>query len=207
MVRATLAGRKTMTRRLAGLREINETPEAWELHDLSLDPLLEDTRTGKPFVLRGLIATFEWVEGGVFRNIRCPYGQVGDGLWGRETFARNPARGEVFYGADYPASIPMRATKLFEGTGWKPSIHMPRTLCRIEREITAIRVERLQAITEEEVFLEGLMPPDAPRQGLLSPIRMFAELWDTLNPQQPFARNPWNWVLSFKPLAQPLETA
>ncbi|QJI12000.1 hypothetical protein HKK58_05470 [Pseudomonas sp. ADAK22] len=137
MVRAILEGRKTVTRRLvkgAGLK--------W----------LEDF-------------TPEYVA--YPANSLCPYGKPGDRLWVRETFIDLRGTGvehrpepdgplqHYTYAADCrPGSHSDEARKDF-GLKYKPSIHMPRAACRILLEITAVRVERLQDISEDQAKAEG----------------------------------------------------
>ena len=118
----------------------------------------------------------------------CPYGVPGDTLWVREMWAMAD-NGHTYYRADYPASIPMRATKLFGGTGWKPSIHMPRSASRLTLEVINVRVERVQEISEEDAIAEGVASVD-----------LFASLWDTINAKRGYAwdTNPWVWVVEFK---------
>ena len=92
----------------------------------------------------------------------CPYGKVGDRLWVRESWGveqrryikpsdNTPVGGifedEVFYRAD---------DKNLPGMKWKPSIHMFRKDSRIDLEITDIRVERVQDISEEDAIAEGI---------------------------------------------------
>lgn len=133
MVRALLDGSKTQTRRivkgkaLEWLECFNFTPEFVALPD----------------------------------NAMCPYGQPGDRLWVREAWSthisedrippRDCSRDVRFYEADHGAqrgSNP-RIGKL------RPSIHMPRWHSRITVEITEVRVERLQDISEADAEAEG----------------------------------------------------
>jgi hypothetical protein len=102
-------------------------------------------------------------------TVRCPYGCVGDRLWVRETFAlaldTDGDEGGVFaYKADNPTRVLDSSYSSNEGeysgiagnTGWKPSIHMPRWASRITLEITEIRVERLNDISEIDAQAEGV---------------------------------------------------
>ena len=80
------------------------------------------------------------------------------------------------------------------GQKWRPSIHMPKYVSRIWLEITDIRVERVQGITEEQSISEGIM------NGLVSwadkPIVWFQRAWDSI--YKNWADNPWVWVVEFK---------
>ncbi|HDH0451596.1 TPA: hypothetical protein PIO94_001787 [Klebsiella pneumoniae] len=96
----------------------------------------------------------------------------------------------------------------FEGA-WRPSIHMPRWASRILLEITDVRVERLNAISEEDATAEGVPPagsllPDYPGT-FLTPKGDFAtakvafqRLWDSIYGEESWKANGWVWVISFK---------
>lgn len=83
---------------------------------------------------------------------------------------------------------------------WRPSIHMPRWASRISLEVTGIRVERLQEISENDAADEGvgaLMP--AAREGNPDQYReTFMELWESINGKGSWAASPWCWVVEFK---------
>lgn len=135
MVRAILAGEKTQTRRLVKGEALD-----W----------LEGSKFTPEFVAhRG--------------NYLCPYGNAGDRLWVRETFMYFPA--EYCYEASVshpskPAETLYRADSDPYGDskriGWTPSIHMPREHSRITLEITGVRVERLNDISEQDATAEGV---------------------------------------------------
>ena len=85
---------------------------------------------------------------GASNPLRCPYGVPGDRLWVREAW-RLPdgaPKGWVDY----------RADDTRDGFKWKPSIHMPRWASRITLEVTDVRVERLQDISEADAMAEGV---------------------------------------------------
>lgn len=96
----------------------------------------------------------------------------------------------------------------FEGA-WRPSIHMPRWASRILLEITDVRVERLNAISEEDATVEGVPPagsllPDYPGT-FLTPKGDFAtakvafqRLWESIYGEESWKANGWVWVISFK---------
>ena len=178
MVRATLEGRKTKTRRVVKdpRRHSGYNPRSslsthgavYSMGDRSRE--LELSKDIKP-------------------EFPCPYGQVGDRLWVRETFCYHTTQG-IVYKADYPESPLL----------WKPSIHMYKCDSRITLEITEIRVERLQEITEEDANKEGNPYPDRGGKGSLPPLWWFKKLWDSLNAKRGYSweSNPWVWVISFK---------
>jgi len=98
--------------------------------------------------------------------------------------------------------------------GWRPSIRMPRWASRITLEITDVRVQRLQEISEEDARAEGVDALD----GALDAVELcrvakliggcpedartwFAVLWDSINGKRPgcsWDANPWVWVVSFR---------
>jgi hypothetical protein len=150
-------------------------------------------------------------EFGQWHRDRCPYGQPSDRLWVREAW--HPSN-HVPFGtrADYLADTPDARGEGF--WKWKPSIHMPRWASRITLEITAVRVERLQAISESDARAEGVdwVAPDPygevwdderedPSQvGYSSAGASFARdnfrrLWGKINGKShPWESNPWVWV-------------
>ena len=200
MVRAILEGRKTVTR-----REVK-----------------------KQAALDCLAAGFEPAFMALPGNADlCPYGQPGDRLWVRETFIDLRGTGvehrpdpdgplqRYAYAADCrPGSHSDEARKDF-GLKYKPSIHMPRAACRILLEMTGVRVERLQDITEKQALAEGivgvpfrpddgwpictgyLVGPDDGKTGLqTTAAKAFAGLWDSVGGN--WNASPWVWVVEFK---------
>ncbi len=158
--------------------------------------------------------------------MKCPYGQVGDRLWVRETWrpawAVNPA-GISGSGIQYKSDgiIYGRVEALsaypecqFSPKKWHPSIHMPRWASRITLEITEVRVERVQEIDSWDCIYEGIRQKelfhphglmiDKPNAQLISE---FQDLWDSLNAKRGYGWdfNPWVWPISFK-LIEKIET-
>lgn len=130
---------------------------------------------------------------------KCPYGAPGDRLWVRETWtdldnismgaalAAGPSK-RIFYAAD--------GHVLDRGGRWKPSIHMPRAHSRIVLEMTGVRVERLQEISEEDAKAEGC------HDGTME----YEILWNSINADRaPWSSNPWVWVISFLRIAADAE--
>lgn len=196
MVRATLANRKTQTRRLV-------TPQptgAWRIVPAF------------PFE-----APARWVETSAGDPparipVRCPY-VVGETLYVRErlTCAAPDAFGDRW--AHYAAD----GALAFEGPAalewrWKrpvlPSIHMPRAACRIRLRVEAVRVERLRDITEDDAKAEGVTPDDQPGGFLTGPADhhydtsthrgAFAALWQGINGKRAgWSQNPLVFVVTF----------
>jgi hypothetical protein len=216
MVRAILAGRKTQTRRI-----INPQPASWAS---VFQPAPVETPGGS-YGKQG-----QWVQSSADGHHmhgmrRFPYGQVGDRLWVKETWqAIKQDTNGISYTladpADETAEIRYRATDetFVPPLPWRPSIYMRRRMSRITLEVTEIRVERLQDISEEDAIAEGIeniarnqtMPPwpdyrNAPDQwheipGFDRPVHSYRSLWESINGPGSWDANPWVWVVGFKML-------
>ena len=197
MVRALLSGRKTQTRRPIKWKQTRFT-EIGEREDGSKWPWSEDAEHACDF----------WHP--------CPFGAVGDRIWVRETFCTVD---DTQYGGE--KWVDYRATPKFEASHpagwdcapndaealkWRPSIHMPRWASRILLEITNVRVERLNAISQEDAQAEGMdltgwrptySDPDNGRE-VMPPYDNFAELWSSIYGEEIWQANPWVWVIEFK---------
>ena len=197
MVKAIQDGRKTQTRRLSGLEKINETPDKWELCTTAeeWDGKLDDAAA-----VFFPVGNFNegWAEVPF-----CPYGQVGDRLWVRETWACArrqddlPPR-EVSQETGFLAykACPEDISYCLAGK-WRPSIHMPRWASRITLEITGIRVERVQDISESDCMKEGLDMSDVEYKPFGDVVK-FKSLWDSINAKRgSWADNPFVWVVEF----------
>jgi hypothetical protein len=158
--------------------------------------ILEDRKTMTRRVVKPQPASWvqelsNWYQDGM---PECPYGIPGDRLWVRETFsARRTINGKIHN--DMPVIYRADGGLADASCGWRPSIFMPRWASRITLEITDVRVERLQEITEEDCISEGL-------KLLQGGIRSeFAVLWDSINGKTyPWASNPWVFVIAFRRL-------
>lgn len=170
MVRAILEGHKTQTRRVVRW-PFSGQPNADEMDNAG------DCVT---IIARG-------------KFVKCPFGEVGDRLWVRETFATYSGDGGTS-GLLYRADPMFDTTTVFDWT-WKPSIHMPRWASRLSLEITQVRVERIQDITEEDAQAEGRTLQDFGSGGP----GYFPHTWDALNAKRGFSweANPWVWVIGF----------
>ncbi len=214
MVRAILDGRKTQTRRPIKWKQTRFT-EIGEREDGSKWPWSEDAEHACDF----------WHP--------CPFGAVGDRIWVRETFCTVD---DTQYGGG--KWVDYRATPKFEASHpagwdcapndaealkWRPSIHMPRWASRILLEITDVRVERLNAISEEDAQSEGVhtevwdqtvvarnyaardeffqfWSEDMPHYVEMNQLyrSSFTSLWESIYGAENWLANPWVWVIEFK---------
>lgn len=200
MVEALLDGRKSQTRRVMKPRDINHRGR---LSDLSGVGVFRPQPDGN---LGAYLASYPGVSLG---EARCPYGQPGDRLWVREAHRIvriNGVRGgagefpDVQYREGYavlghrPRGTEIRQRQeamAAAETRWEPSqtgnlwgrwrrsIFMPRWASRITLEITDVRVERLQAISEDDAFAEGIVTGKPYTFGEAR--ECFAALWDKIN--------------------------
>lgn len=87
----------------------------------------------------------------------CPYGQPGDRLWVRETWGRRElgSFGREKWDPVYRATDEEAINRRYRKFRWIPSIRMPREVSRLTLDVLAVRVERLQDISEEDARAEG----------------------------------------------------
>jgi hypothetical protein len=208
MVRALLARTKTQTRRI-----VKPQPD--------VVPDLLPTTTAASSVFRipvkGQSGTYDHLGLQNFTE-RCPYGKPGDRLWVRETIrlverwhdGRDDRCRSVYCADDKDTPA--------DGWPWKrdvlPSIHCPRGLSRITLDLTAVRVERLQDISEDDAKAEGAEFHDGrgvghsgfrhdASLGFVYPTarESFFALWESLNGAESLRANPWLWALTFPKVA------
>jgi len=208
MVRAILEGHKTMTRRV-----------------IKLQPSFY----GRDVHWKGKLFAHE--AGNWHKAISqfCPYGQVGSRLWVREAHKltkiqldgddwikceyrseyENDGAIRYFKWGDIPAKQQARLSRIRTWGKWRPARFMYRFLARTILEITEVRVEKLQEITEEDAKAEGICVIDNTTDSTYSPPNypdihrdIFIDLWDSLNAKRSFSwkSNPWVWVIEFKKL-------
>lgn len=215
MVRAIIAGRKTVTRRV-----VKPQPDGW------LGGFGATDATGAPverFPVRHRARDAEIVE------ITCPYGAPGSKLWVRETHAlvctvedvechcTDDTKHRVEYRADTGNAHPGDWPHGEDGAPkWKPSIFMRREHSRLSLEITAVRVERLHDISDEDVAAEGITAEvcvdlvrtvpgsvKALRSVSMTAIETSARerwrvVWTLINGAESYAANPWVFAISFR---------
>jgi hypothetical protein len=230
MSRATLAGTKTQTRRIFTQAVgpslsvgIGDEPGVAELSWLYGDGPGHEVHEST-------------------KRVPCPYGQPGDRLWVKETFfafgrwetrfSAKKGRDEwhfldmtletghsYCYAADgsVPALLASRRSAGVTPAWWKrPAIFMPRVASRILLEITGVRVERLQNISEVDAVAEGLTfsakarksescmgiyecrMPDGFLHFDASAVSLYRKLWEQINGAGSWDANPWVWVVEFR---------
>jgi len=152
-----------------------------------------------------------WEEdnGERFEPIKFPYGKPDDRLWVRETWKQKGHNFPIGHQFEYRATAIQDLTPT-DGP-WKPSIFMPRAASRITLEITDIRCERLNEISEADAIAEGIEPIIGPEGQtyygnygkedighLLPPVESYRSLWQSINGPESWEANPFFWVISFK---------
>ena len=192
-IRATLDGRKTQTRRVIKLiGGLNESPcnirwsqekNCWQ----------------------------NYGAGGVWIDLKCPYGSVGDTLWVRETWDFRPMKGAlaknriaiVGYKADDATKsvyVPQDCNPKIHKK-WCSPIRMPKQFARIFLDITGIRVERVRDISEEDAKAEGVRPSIVGTTlDYLKYRASYQTLWNSLNAKRGYGweSNPRVWIIEFK---------
>lgn len=193
MVQTILDDRKSQTRRV-----IKPQPQH------TIEPYAADER-----------GINTWRERIVNKNLECPYGKIGDKLWVRETWYQYTGINSYSRPNNirYFADDPVDEDNPQEFSCWikKPSIFMSRIASRITLEITNIRVERLQDISECDCYDEGCQDIDRGITGAGAVAGEIAEayegikdvfirLWDSINAKRGylFKSDPWVWVIEFK---------
>lgn len=217
MVNAILEGRKTQTRRVVKARNVCDECLQGENAPNNYSDLVEPN--GEVNMAGAIFGTVPYLKTGFCSHndvsgerIRCPYGKPGDRLWVRETWAIADCGRRVSLSPDaWPEGFPVKrlqyistdeapSTSKGKPYWWnsRVSIHMPRWASRITLEITNVRVERLQDISEEDALAEG-MKLATQADGMHPPAReQFARLWDNINGKKHPWANPWVWVVEFK---------
>jgi hypothetical protein len=190
MVQALIAGRKTMTRRIlpnqptcdvpanaiwAPDNGFKKTKHAGQAWSLH-SPYLEESRL-------------------LHATARVRY-SPGDRLWVRENFSRYDYNDGCWYWADG------REAK-WDAERPRPSIHMPRWASRLTLIVTAVKIERLQDISEADAIAEGWpfeikdrSPINPPSQN--KPIFWFAGVWLNIHGNESWDANPWVVAISFR---------
>lgn len=204
-------GTKTQTRRMNNLEIVNVNPSQWQFAG---------------WLSGEYLAPFH--RNGVTINIKCPYGVAGDRLWVREAWQEKAWSSKELNQAGF-LSAPKKPRETYlnqdlyaihkggynraigDPGKWRSSIHMPRWACRTVLEITELRVERLQEISEEDAKAEGVTRIDHGREYYFSAMRdepdhrnwgdptdAYKELWESIHGKGSWELNPWVWVIEFR---------
>ncbi|HBM3155018.1 TPA: hypothetical protein LVL83_000348 [Klebsiella michiganensis] len=221
MVRAILDGRKTQTRRIMAPQPADDIERG-----IFPNPEVIGWKSSRRHKHGSTTAHF------------CHYGKPGDRIWVRETWGvvshafsddglmidwvpDRPATAihEMPFGNGYYSGYAIYAADgdftwgdddgYEDGRScWKPSIHMPRAASRILLEITDVRAERLNTISEEDARAEGIIDGGCLNCGEPEPCGCanpepdatdaFAYLWQSIYGQESWNANPWVWVIEFK---------
>lgn len=195
-IRAFLDGRKTQTRRVA--------IKSSQPHNLQVTDF--DSIESKIEIENEVSGMRHWKQ--------CPYGMPSRRLWVREAFAIVP---RTAYAQSNGVQQALRADDPYEhdaaiyregwtrsngGFRWRSPILMPRWASRITLEITGVRVERLQDISEADALAEGAelgCPIGHLPTYLEAPYAYhFAQLFESINGKGSWDANPWVWVIEFK---------
>lgn len=202
MVRAILDGRKAQTRRIMKVQPSDGFHPTHNGYGLDLNahwytPGVVDKNGYLQPAKKDVFGVADENEG-----YTCPFGAVGDRIWVRETFC-------AVHDHDEPSGC---SALLYAADGngpygkWTPSIHMPRCASRITLEITGVRVERLNSISQEDAQAEGMeltgwrptySDPDSGGE-VWTPYDNFAQLWESIYGEGSWQANPWVWVIEFK---------
>lgn len=227
IVQAILAGRKTQTRRIRGFERINEKPDQWRRITPDVYPGAAYEGDFYSYCDFGTVdVNTEYMALG-----KCWQGQVGDVLWVKETFWQygrwvntdNPKmkRGKEWHALPgqpilFEAVKPVTGLEWSMGYEWRKmsSLFLKKEQSRIYLEITDIRVERAQEISEEDACAEGIggdqydelwedysMGNDPERFRFTEPSESFQSLWQKINGPESWKANPWVWAITFNILS------
>jgi hypothetical protein len=143
--------------------------------------------------------------------IACPYGKPGDQLWVKETVWVDADTKEFKW---YAHQRIFKVDRVRDNARLWPSIHMKRAWSRIQLEITGVRVERLQDISEDDAkaegvesdhtefemiyWVEGVTGYKLSERYAASAKEAYQRLWETINGDGSWDANPWVWVVEFK---------
>jgi hypothetical protein len=208
MVRAILEGRKTQTRRMV-------KPQPNAVHAIHNDASIETNLIFR----RG------------DQRIHCPYGKPGDRLWVRETWALTGGLADAKVSEFNIPEVSLKDNLIYFADAetydvvtqsWRASIHIPRWASRILLEITSVRVEHLQDISQDDAKAEGLASiskdgnifkygiPDSDGQPgsddfgwpwaewRRDPRESYRKLFESINGAGSWDKNPLVWVIEFK---------
>lgn len=214
MIQAKLAGRKTQTRRIIK-ESFNGCWTNGGPHPCPNDPVViypgetyeSPCHPGETITIDSPQVQAVFHCSTLDSVAKCPYGKPGDLLWAREAWRKE----------SHPDMVGGVTTKYYyradeeQGTNkYKPSIHMPKFAARVWDKIVAIRVERLQDISENDALEEGIDTETdetylaaehyqlggSPVRGGCPSICAYSALWERINGAGSWDLNPWVWVIT-----------
>ena len=181
MVQAILSGAKTATRRLF------KSPLS-----KAMEPAREIFQEGGKWIAR-------LKNGQSYRYpIVCPYGKPGDYLWVKETFANTYDCDDDKEYMEFKADSNDKTPK--HTYCWTPSIHMRKNQARVWLQITDIKPQRIQTITEDEAREEGIRVGKILNFGEIGQVNFregFIIKWISIYGIESFYENPWVWAIKF----------
>ena len=210
MVRALLDGSKTKTRRVL---KPQPPEDVVRIAVENFTPIVSDKHGDQqpgPEIFGAYDMTGSW-------GTKCPHGQPGDRLWVRESWAPDPPCDGTWGYTEWAgcregriAGVPERfrhpqhciyaATWKGAPLRWTPSIHMPRWASRITLDVTGVRVERLQDISDADSLAEGVDRTNTSIPGYAK--ERYRQRWESINGPGSWDENPWVWVIEFRRVNQ-----
>lgn len=142
-------------------------------NDNDIRAILEGTKTQTRRLVK---KSFIGCENEIAGEVNSIWGKPGDKLLVAEAFEITES-GQVLYKAD--GGEPE--------TAWSLARNLPRQLARIRLEITELRIEKLQNISDADVLSEGVSSLDD-----------FRSNWESIQAHGSWDKNPWVWVISFR---------
>lgn len=214
MVRAILEGRKTQTRRMVHVKGLRN-PE-----DMEAGGFWNCWQSHHPDGLSPRNEHHHWQYGDDWTRENY---QAGQRLWVRETWCPldddhrsdpskpkdwlytgamgHPHRNQCAYKASGSNDGDSERCRKELGYKWRSPIHMPRWASRITLEVTDVRVQRVQEISEDDAIAEGCKGlRHYPEVGgwLIPPQVEYRDLWDSIHGPGSWASNPWVWAITFR---------
>jgi hypothetical protein len=210
MVQAILEGRKTQTRRIVKFPKDYDGKYIYQngIFGLKYSSNLfgEENPTVQRLYPKMELGNIIWVR--ETWQQECEYLQIAGGNWSN---AYLNATGNYIYKADDVSLEEIKHSVAFGK--WKPSLFMPRSACRLFLEITDIKAERLQDISENDAIEEGiefssefgykLYSKNSFFSKHLSATDSYMSLWESINGKDSWQENPFVWVYTFKVVGCP----
>ncbi len=189
MIKAIAEGRKTVTRRLHGLKEVNKEPDAWTQHNVVND--YPPAKIGDWIFIHldgtGVLAKPRYRVGEI---VYIKEGWCAENKYNKLKPSELPDDAKIWYLSDVlydPFILGIKRSPLF----------LPEHFARYFVKILSNRTERLQEITTEEIIKEGLSSYLREYDAEVDLREQWVKLWNSLNPSCPWDLNPWCWRHEF----------